>query len=117
MAQLKFSGLQPVEFNGRDCTPQIDTGRRLRLSRLNFNSEADIKNANEILASCFPNDEDFVLDFLTNKMLPTDKRILASYLLNGEKAIAMLDRTSDAYAEKMVNKMVEEATLEEKKDE
>ncbi len=115
MAQLKFSGIQPVEFNGRDCTPQLDTGKRLRLSRIRFETEADIEDADKLLASCFPDDQDYVLDFLGTKMLPTDKRILAAYLLNGEKAIAMLDRTSDAYAEKAIEKLI--AQTEESENE
>lgn len=43
-------------------------------------------------------------------MLPNDKKILQAYLLNGEKAIAMLERTSDAYADKMIEKVLD--TLE-----
>lgn len=110
MAQLSFTGVQPVAFNGKDCTPEINTGTRLRLGRLQFETEAQIENANKVLASCFPNDEDYVLEFLETKMLPNDKKILQAYLLNGEKAIAMLERTSDAYADKMIEKVLD--TLE-----
>lgn len=107
MAQLKFSGIQPVEFNGRDCTPALDTGKRLRLARLKFD-EANIDEADRILASCFPDDEEYVKNFLATKMTPADKHILQAYLLNGEKAIAMLDRTSDAMAEKALEKLTAE---------
>ena len=116
MAQLKFSGIQPVEFNGRDCTPALDTGKRLRLARLKFD-EANIDETDRILASCFPDDEEFVKDFLATKMTPADKHILQAYLLNGEKAIAMLDRTSDAMAEKALEKLTKEIEAKEKAEE
>jgi Mg/Co/Ni transporter MgtE len=41
-------------------------------------------------------------------MTPTDKGILRSYLLEGEKAIAMLDAYSDKAAEKAVDKMTDD---------
>lgn len=109
MAQLKFSGIQPVSFDNRDCTPKLDNGKLLRLARLKFDTEANIAEADKVLASCFPDDEEYVLDFLTNKMLATDKRILQSYLTNGEKAIAMLDRSIDAFAEKAAANGLEQA--------
>lgn len=112
MAQkLRFSGIQPVEFNGRDCTPKsLDTGERLRLSRINWDSNDAAAKADDLLASCFiEEDQDYVLDFLTKHMTPTDKAILRSYLLEGEKALAMLDRTSDQMATKAVDKMTDDA--------
>lgn len=114
MAQLKFSGIQPVEFNGRDCTPEVNSvGQRLRLERIDLKSEAGIAEANEILASCFPKDHDYVLEFISNHMTPTDKSILKSYLLEGEKAIAMLERTSDAMAEKAIKEMTKHIEVKE----
>ncbi len=107
MAQLKFSGIQPVSFDNRDCMPALDNSKILRLGRLKFDTEANIEEADKILASCFPDDEDFVYEFLSTKMLATDKRILQSYLLNGEKSIAMLDRSIDALAEKALEKGLE----------
>lgn len=116
MAQLKFSGIQPVEFNGRDCTPKLDTGKRLRLERLKFD-EANMDETDRVLASCFPDDEEYVAQFLRDKMTPADKHILQAYLLNGEKAIAMLDRTSDVMAEKALDKMTKELDKQLAKDE
>lgn len=112
MAQLKFSGIQAVEFDGRDCMPTIDTGKRLRLSNVKFTTDAEIEKANQVLASCFPDDEEYVLDFLTHKMTPSDKRILQTYLLQGEKAIAMLDRSVDTFAEKIAEGAMEGANNE-----
>lgn len=102
---LKFTGIQPVSFNDRECTPKLDTGKRVRLSRISFKTDAEIAKANEVLASCFPDDEEFVLDFITNKLTPSDKQVLRTYLVQGEKAIAMLDRTTDLFAEKVLEKI------------
>lgn len=109
MAQLKFSGIQAVAFDNRDCMPALDTSKRLRLERAKFTTDAEIEKANAILASCFPDDEEYVLDFVTNKMLPADKKILQAYLLQGEKAIAMLDRSVDLFVEKATNEAMEGA--------
>lgn len=110
MAQLKFSGIRPVAFGERECTPRkLNTGDRLRLNRIEFKSDADIEEADKVLAGCFiESDQDYVAEFL-KVMAPNDKNILKSYLLNGEKAIAMLDQTADAMAEKAIAKLEEEA--------
>lgn len=112
MAQkLRFSGIQPVEFCGRDCKPRtLTTGDRLRLQEIDWKTEDDAREADEILAGCFEEDDQaFVLDFLSQHMTPTDKNILKSYLLEGEKAIAMLDSYSDKMAEKALDKMTADA--------
>lgn len=111
MAQkLRFSGIQPVEFCGRDCTPRtLTTGDRLRLQQIDWKTEDNAREADEVLAGCFEeNDQEFVLQFLSQHMTPTDKGILRSYLLEGEKAIAMLDAYSDKAAEKAVDKMTDD---------
>lgn len=83
MAQLKFDGMQPVNFGGKDCQPKLDAELRLRLGKLNFeNSEAD-----KILAECFPDDEKYVADFLKDKMTPFEKRELQAYLIGGPSMI------------------------------
>lgn len=100
MAQLIFSGMVPVKFGERDCTPRkLNTGDRLRLQRIKFDSDANIAEADEQLAKSFvEDDQDYVREFL-DKMTPTDKNLLKSYLLEGEKAIAMLDRVVDKAVE------------------
>lgn len=91
---LKFSGIQPVQFGGRDCAPTtLSTELKLRVERASFETEEQEKRADEVLASCFPDDEAYVLDFLQTKMTATDKRFLQAYLTGGEKAIAILEDT------------------------
>jgi len=91
---LKFSGIQPVGFGGKDCTPaQLDQETKLRLERLRFDTEANTKKAEETLASCFPDDEAYVLEFIRTKMTGSDKQYLQAYLTGGERAVQMLDES------------------------
>lgn len=91
---LKFSGIQPVQFGAKDCTPsQINAETKLRLERISFETEASTKKADEVLAACFPDDEAFVLDFIRDKMTTVDKQILRAYLTGGERAVQLLEET------------------------
>lgn len=89
---LKFSGIQPVQFGAKDCTPAtLNAETKLRLERISFETEADTKKAEEILAGCFPDDEAFVLDFIRAKMTTIDKQILKAYLTGGERAVRLIE--------------------------
>lgn len=78
---LSLNSLEPVNFKGRECMPKINAELRLRLTSLkNYNNETD-----KILASAFPDDEGFVLNFLENAPV-IEKQILHAYLIGGEKA-------------------------------
>lgn len=88
---LKFSGIQPVQFGAKDCTPEINAETRLRIERAGFETQESTKKAEEILASCFPDDEAYVLEFIRTKMTTTDKQILKAYLSGGDRAVAMIE--------------------------
>lgn len=93
---LSFNGLEPVTFGGKDCTPKINTELKLRLSQIKeYNDSAD-----EILASAFPDDESYVLDFLKNKMVALEKQTLHLYLMGGEMMVSkVLNRLDDVMNE------------------
>lgn len=94
---LSFSGLEPVKFGGKICTPKINTELKLRLSQLRrLDDEGD-----DILASAFPEDEAYVRDFLKNRMTILEKQTLQAYLLGSEQAVSLL-------REKMLNSKVGE---------
>lgn len=97
MAQLSFEGYQPVRFGGRDCTPKINQELRLRLARLQFNTQADIDNADDILSDCFPDDKEYVKEFMDN-LAPFDKQQLQAYLVGGASGIKLI---RDATIEQM----------------
>lgn len=91
MAQLSFDGLQPVGFGGRECKPRIDAELRLRIQ--NIKQGADEAQINNLLAKAFPEDEDYVREFLDKQMTPFEKQQLQAYLIAGAGGIRMLDQT------------------------
>lgn len=97
---LSFNGLEPVAFGGKECTPKINTEVRLRLSQI---KEYDA-NADEVLASAFPDDEEYVLEFLKKKMTTFDKQTLHVYLIGGE---IMMQKILDQVGETMKGAMSE----------
>lgn len=105
---LKFAGIEPVEFGTRSCTPRIDADKRLRLATLKFGTQAEITRANAVIASCFPDDEEFVADFLENQIGETDRQVLALYLRGGQAAL-------DAY-QKAMDEMMTEALAKAKQE-
>lgn len=78
MAYLNLNALEPVNFGGRECTPDINTEMKMRLSDIKKYDEA----AFTTLAAAFPNDEEYVKDFLP-KMTTVDVEILHAYLVGG----------------------------------
>lgn len=100
MAQLKFDGIQPVCFGGRDCMPKTNTELRLRLQGISFKTDAETEKADKIIAECFPDDQEYVEKFLNNEMTPYEKQELRAYLVSGPSAIRMINKAiSDAMAE------------------
>lgn len=78
MAYLNLNALEPVNFGGRECTPDINTETKMRLSGIKKYDES----VYPILASAFPNDEEYVEEFL-GKMTTVDIEILHAYLMGG----------------------------------
>lgn len=78
---LSLNGLEPVEFKGKVCKPVINTELKLRLTQItNYGESAD-----NTLASAFPDDEEYVREFLKNAPV-IEKEILHAYLVGGETA-------------------------------
>lgn len=91
--KLEFSGLQPVSFNGKDCEPsKPNAEQRLRLGRIKFDTDADEQNAVKVLASCFPNDGEFVEQFLLSRATPIEMSKLANYLMAGAEGIGLTEK-------------------------
>lgn len=108
MAQLTFDGIQPVRFGTKECTPSINAEKRLRVQNIKFDTETDTQKANEVLASCFPDDEKYVADFLETQMSPFEKQQLRAYLVAGPGGIRIIDETIAS----TLNKAAEEANNE-----
>lgn len=121
MAQLTFDGIQPVAFydkkagDYRQCQPKLTQPLKMRLATLKFDTEADSAESYEILADCFPNDREFVLDFIKNEMLAHDPATLRNYLLNGTEGLKAQQSAYDAIGDAMsdiVKDKLNEATKE-----
>lgn len=82
MAYLSLNALEPVEFGGRECAPRLDAETKMRLSQIKqYNAKAI-----EVLASAFPDDEDYVEEFLGG-MTVIDLQLLHAYLLGGQTMV------------------------------
>lgn len=86
MAQLSFSGLQPVSFGGQECAPKLDTEIRLRIANVKLETASEIEHAAKVFAEAFPNDKDYVREFIENQMSTYELRELQVYLTQGAKA-------------------------------
>lgn len=102
---LHFNGLEPIDFKGKLCEPKMDVEKKLRLANIKFETEAQIKEADEILASCF--DEEYAKDFIREKLSTDDKIILKTYLCNGETGLNRLSSATDGAIEKYITRAIE----------
>lgn len=98
MAYLNLSAIEAVNFGGRECMPKIDAETKLRLSQIKKYDENDLK----LLASAFPEDEKYVLEFL-GRMATIDIETLHAYLIGGptmvERMMKGLDKRLDGITE------------------
>lgn len=106
---LKIAGIEPVELGERKCRPRMDADKRLRLSQLNYKTKNDIAKAVETIAKCFPDDEDYVQDFLANNAGVQDIQLVALYLRGGQQALNTYQQAFD----KLVAEAVEKASAGE----
>ena len=103
---LHFNGIEPIDFKGKECMPKVDTEARLRLNVIKFGTEAEIKEADEVLMSCF--EEQYAKDFIKNKLSPDDKEILRTYLAGGETGLNRLNDITNGAVDNFVKKAIEE---------
>lgn len=104
---LHFNGLEPIDFKGHMCEPKMDAEKKLRLSNTKFDTAEQIREADEVLASCF--DDDFAKNFIRDKLSTDDKVVLKAYLVGGETGLNRLSKASDGAIEKYITRALEEA--------
>lgn len=97
MAYLNLQAIEPVNFGGKECTPKIDAETKLRLSQIKEYNEKDCK----VLASAFPDDEDYVLEFL-GKMATIDIQTLHAYLIGGPTMVESMLKSVDRELENAI---------------
>lgn len=103
---LHFNGLEPIDFKGHLCEPKIDAEKKLRLSNTNFETAEQIREADDILVSCF--DDEFAKTFIREKLSTEDKVVLKTYLVGGETGLNRLSKASDGAIEKYIDRAIEE---------
>lgn len=107
---LHFNGLEPIDFKGTLCTPKIDAEKKLRLSNIKLETEEQVREADEILCSCF--DEDYAKQFIREKLSSDDKVVLATYLRGGETGLNRLSKATDGAIEKYITRAMEQGNGE-----
>lgn len=103
---LHFNGLEPIDFKGKHCEPKVDAEKKLRLQNAKFDTEANIRTADDILASCF--DEDYAKDFIRDKLSTDDKILLRTYLVGGETAVNRMSEVTNGAIEEYIKRAMEE---------
>lgn len=103
---LHFNGLEPIDFKGKLCEPKLDAEKKLRLSNIKFETEEQIREADDILASCF--DEEYAKNFIRNKLSNDDKIVLRTYLCNGETGLNRLSTVTEGAIEKYITRALDE---------
>ena len=103
---LHFNGLEPVDFKGHLCEPKIDAEKKLRLANTKFDTAEQIREADDILASCF--DDDYAKSFIRDKLSTDDKVVLKTYLTAGETGLNRLSKATDGAVEKYIERALED---------
>lgn len=105
---FKIAGIEPVELGDKQCKPRLDADKRLRLAEIKFNTQAEKRKAIQVIASCFPEDEEFVTEFLTDEAGDQDLQLLALYLRGGQNALNAYQQAYDKLMADVVAKAQEE---------
>lgn len=102
---LHFNGLEPIDFKGHLCEPKLDVEKKLRLSTIKFGTAEEIREADEILASCF--DDEFAKSFIRDKLSVDDKLVLRTYLAQGETGLNRLSEATQGAIETYITRTME----------
>ncbi len=103
---LHFNGIEPIDFKGHLCEPKIDAEKKLRLSTIKFETAEQVREADEVLASCF--EDEFAKTFIREKLSNEDKAVLKTYLVSGETGLNRLSKATDGAIEKYLDRAIEE---------
>lgn len=78
---------QSVEIDGVAYIPEITTELKMRLgNEMNFDTEENSKKSYKILAECFGDKKDEVLELLP-KIPSFDLQLMRAYLLGGDRLV------------------------------
>lgn len=103
---LHFNGIEPIDFKGHLCEPKLDAEKKLRLLNIKFDTTEQIREADDVLASCF--DDEFAKNFIREKLSNDDKMVLKTYFTNGETGLNRLSKATDGAIEKYLDRAMEQ---------
>lgn len=110
---LSFKKVKPVDFEDFTALPQVNTEIRLRLQNLKFQTEPQLEQAKDVLASAFGEEKARVRQFMDdNYMSPIGLQELQAYLLGGEQGLEQYRERVNMAMDKAVDKVMKEAASE-----
>lgn len=92
---LSIKTKQSVEFDGKAYIPEVNTELRMRLGQLNVETDEDLEEAYEVIASCFPKDKEKVKGLL-QQITTVDLQFIRAYLIGGEKTLEAVEKQLQA---------------------
>ena len=103
---LHFQGIQPIKFGDKEYQANLDNEKKLRLQTIKFDTAENIAYADDVLTSCFNEDE--AKNFIREKLSSDDKEVLRTYLVRGETGLNQLSQATDKMIEKYMERAVNE---------
>lgn len=92
---LEFKkSLEAISFGGLVVEPKLDVEKRLRLQNIKFEEidVAGMKEAIEVIASCFGDKAEEVKEFISSSMDISQIVRLQVYLIGGDEMLAKMDK-------------------------
>lgn len=90
---LEFKkGLDAIKFGDITVVPKLDVEKRLRLQNIKLEDVAGIKEAVNVISSCFEGNEDEVKAFINEYMGLSDIARLQVYLVGGDSMLEQVDK-------------------------
>lgn len=90
---LEFKkGLDAIKFGDIVAVPKLDVEKRLRLQNIKLEDAAGIKEAVNVISSCFEGKEDEVKAFINEYMGLSDIARLQVYLVGGDSMLEQVDK-------------------------
>lgn len=90
---LEFKkGLDAIKFGDITVVPKLDVEKRLRLQNIKLEDAAGIREAVNVISSCFEGKEDEVKAFINEYMGLSDIARLQVYLVGGDSMLEQVDK-------------------------
>lgn len=107
---LQLNKAVAVKIGECEAIPRVNAELRLRIGELKFQTETEIQNAREVMASAFGSKKDEMLNELNDPDLPIfELQRLQVYLQGGDNAVAAFDDSFCKAVDKLIDKGIDHA--------